>query len=90
MIIGNCMPWSAQCRITIHYANPASNPTQLFIQNLWQTASRTAMVNGVATPVTCTLLPQSVNCANQIQVPAGQLDLTGGASTRRRNDRHVL
>ena len=28
MIIGNCIPWSAQCRITIHYANPASNPTR--------------------------------------------------------------
>ena len=26
---GSCAPWSAQCRITIHYANPASNPTQL-------------------------------------------------------------
>ena len=78
---GNCVPWSAQCRITIHYANPASNPTQLFIQNLWNDTSRVATVNGVAnTPVTCTQLSQSAEpAANKVQVPAGQLDLTGGS-----------
>jgi len=79
MIIGNCIPWSAQCRITIHYANPASNPTQLFIQNLWQTA-RGPVVNAVATQ-TCTNCHNPVNLQTQIQVPAGQVDLTGGAST---------
>jgi Tol biopolymer transport system component len=78
MIIGNCIPWSAQCRITIHYANPASNPTQLFIQNLWQTA-RGPVVNTVATQ-TCTNCHNPVNLKSQIQVPAGQIDLTGGAS----------
>jgi hypothetical protein len=78
MIIGNCIPWSAQCRITIHYANPASTPTQLFIQNLWQTA-RGPVVNTVATQ-TCTNCHNPVNLQNQIQVPAGQVDLTGGAS----------
>jgi hypothetical protein len=79
MIVGNCIPWSAQCRITIHYANPASNPTQLFIQNLWQTA-RGPVVAGVATQ-TCTNCHNPVNLQNQIQVPAGQVDLTGVAST---------
>jgi Tol biopolymer transport system component len=79
MIIGNCIPWSAQCRITIHYANPASNPTQLFIQNLWQTA-RGPVVATVATQ-TCTNCHNPVNLQSQIQVPKGQLDLTGVAST---------
>jgi Tol biopolymer transport system component len=79
MNIGNCVPWSAQCRITIHYANPASNPTQLFIQNLWQTA-RGPVVAGVATQ-TCTNCHNPVNLQNQIQVPAGQIDLTGVASS---------
>jgi hypothetical protein len=79
MIVGNCVPWSAQCRITIHYANTASNPTQLYIQNLWQTA-RGPVVAGVATQ-TCTNCHNPVNLANQIQVPAGQIDLTGVASS---------
>ena len=79
---GSCVPWSAQCRITIHYANPNSNPTQLFIQNLWNDASRVATVEGVPnSPATCTLCHNPVNAKNQIQVPAGQLDLTGGASS---------
>ncbi|HTV97561.1 MAG TPA: hypothetical protein VME42_16265 [Steroidobacteraceae bacterium] len=78
MIIGNCIPWSAQCRITIHYANPASNPVGLFIQNLWQTA-RGPVVNGVATQ-TCTNCHNPVSLQNQNQVPAGQLDLTAAAS----------
>jgi Hydrazine synthase alpha subunit middle domain len=79
MIIGNCVPWSAQCRITIHYANPASNPADLFIQNLWTTA-RGPVVAGVATQ-TCTNCHNPVSLANQVQVPAGQIDLTSSAST---------
>jgi Tol biopolymer transport system component len=77
----SCAPWSAQCRITIHYANANSNPTQLYIQNLWNLPSRTAMVNGVLTPVTCTLCHNTVNAMKAVQVPTGQLDLTGGASS---------
>jgi hydrazine synthase alpha subunit-like protein len=77
---GNCAPWSAQCRITIHYANPASNPTQEYIQNLWNYASRVATINGVPnSPATCTLCHNPLNAQNKEQVPAGQLDLTGGA-----------
>ena len=79
MIIGNCIPWSAQCRITIHYANTASNPTLLFIQNLWQTA-RGPVVATVATQ-TCTNCHNPLSLANKVQVPAGQLDLTAAAST---------
>jgi hypothetical protein len=78
----SCAPWSAQCRITIHYANANSNPPQLYIQNLWNLPSRTATVNGVAnTSVTCTLCHNTVNAQNAVQVPTGQLDLTGGASS---------
>jgi hypothetical protein len=80
----SCAPWSAQCRITIHYANANanSNPPQLYIQNLWNLPSRTATVNGVAnTSVTCTLCHNTVNAMNAVQVPTGQLDLTGGASS---------
>jgi len=74
--------WTAQCRITIHYANANSNPIGLYIQNLWNSASRVATVNGVAnTPVTCTLCHNTISVKNAIQVPAGQLDLTGGASS---------
>jgi Hydrazine synthase alpha subunit middle domain len=82
MVIGNCIPWTAQCRVTIHYANPNSNPTQLFLQNLWNDVSRVATVKGVAnTSITCTNCHNEVSLQNTIQVPAGNLDLTGGAST---------
>jgi len=74
--------WTAQCRITIHYANANSNPPQRYIQNLWNFSPRTATVNGVPnTVVTCTLCHNTVNAMKAIQVPAGQLDLTGGASS---------
>jgi hypothetical protein len=87
---GSCAPWSAQCRITIHYANPASNPTQLFIQNLWNDTSRVATVHNVAnTPVTCTLCHNPLSAQNKVQVPAGQLDLTGVASSGATGDDDV-
>jgi hypothetical protein len=77
---GSCAPWSAQCRITIHYALPTSNPAQLFIQSLWNDTTRVATVNGVAnTSVTCTVCHSPLSAQNKEQVPAGQLDLTGGA-----------
>jgi hypothetical protein len=76
----NCVPWSAQCRITIHYAN-AANATQLFIQSIWNLSTRSVTVAGVATPAVCVTCHNSVNAANAIQVPTGQLDLTGGASS---------
>ena len=79
----NCSAgWTAQCRITIHYANANSNPIGLYIQNLWNFSPRTATVNGVPnTVVTCTLCHNTINAMNAVQVPAGQLDLTGGASS---------
>jgi hypothetical protein len=74
----NCVPWSAQCRITIHYANAASMSLP-FLQSMWSLASRTAMVNGVATNVTCTNC-HAPTANNVVQVPAGQLDLTSISS----------
>jgi hypothetical protein len=79
---GNCVPsWSAQCRVTIHYAN-AQSASQLYIQSVWNLPrpKPTAMVNGVAVPTTCVTCHNPIGANNAIGVPAGQLDLTGGAS----------
>ena len=79
----NCAPWTAQCRSTIHYANAQQTSTpQLYIQALWNKATRTTTVAGVAgTPVVCVSCHNPVNAMNAVQVPQGQLDLTGGASS---------
>jgi len=77
----NCAPWSAQCRITIHYAN-ASTLTPVFLQNVWNLSSRTATIKNIAnTPAVCVTCHAGVSGANAIQVPPGQLDLTGAADT---------
>jgi hypothetical protein len=79
----SCFPWTAQCRITIHYANaqPTSTP-QLYIQALWNYPGRTATVKGVPnSPATCVTCHNTLSATNVIQVPAGQLDLTGGPSS---------
>jgi Tol biopolymer transport system component len=75
----NCVPWTAQCRVTIHYAAtlPGVATMQIYLQSLWN-LPRTATVKGVAnTNVTCTLCHGPVSAANATQVPADQLDLTG-------------
>ena len=79
-INSSCVPWSAQCRITIHYdMDPVK---QLFMQSVWSLATRTNTVNGVAmTSTTCTVCHNQVNAMAMLQVPQGQLDLTGGASS---------
>jgi Hydrazine synthase alpha subunit middle domain len=79
-INASCVPWSAQCRITIHYdMDPVK---QLFMQSVWSLATRTNTVNGVAmTSTTCTVCHNQVNAMAMLQVPQGQLDLTGGASS---------
>jgi hypothetical protein len=75
----NCVPWSAQCRITIHYdMDPVK---QLFMQSVWSLASRTNTVNMVPmTSTTCTTCHNPANAMAMVQVPQGQLDLTGSAS----------
>jgi hypothetical protein len=79
-INSSCVPWSAQCRITIHYD---MDPVKLlFMQSVWSLASRTNTVNGVAmTSTTCTVCHNAVNAMAMVQVPQGQLDLTAGASS---------
>jgi hypothetical protein len=79
-INANCASWSAQCRITIHYdTDPVK---QLFMQSVWSLASRTNTVNGVAmTSTTCSVCHNQVNAMAMLQVPQGQLDLTGGSSS---------
>jgi hypothetical protein len=79
-INASCVPWSAQCRITIHYdMDPVK---QLFMQSVWSLATRTNTVNGVAmTSTTCSVCHNAVNAMAMVQVPQGQLDLTGGASS---------
>jgi len=77
----NCTPWSAQCRVTIHYAN-ALSASQLYLQSIWNLPrpTPTALANGVAVPSTCITCHSSISAKNTIMVPPGQLDLTGGAS----------
>jgi Tol biopolymer transport system component len=77
---GNCAPWSAQCRITIHYAS-AALMSQPFLQQMWNLTTRTATVNGATASVTCTNCHNTLSAKSVVQVPAGQLDLTGKAST---------
>ncbi len=79
----SCVPWTAQCRSTIHYAVtlPAVATPQLFLQSIWNNAARTNMVNGVMTSTTCAVCHDPVNAMAMVQVPQGQLDLTGGASS---------
>ena len=73
----NCVPWTAQCRITIHYdTDPVK---QTFLQSVWSLTTRLAP-DGI-TPATCVTCHNPVNAMKMVQVPQGQLDLTGGASS---------
>ena len=85
-INAGCVPWTAQCRIDIHYAS-AQSPAQLYVQSIWSLTTRPAVtIAGVSQSPTCTVchnpaVAMPANPANAFQVPAGQLDLTGGASS---------
>ena len=86
-INGNCLPWSAQCRVTIHYANAAA-PTPVYLQNVWSLSRQTLAADGVTvlSDHTCVLCHNPVTTASAgapsiVQVPLGQLDLTGSASS---------
>ena len=77
----NCVPWTAPCRITIHYANaPVTGAAPLFLQNIWDLNPRLSVAPGASstTNVACEQCHTTVNAAAKgLQVPAGQLDLTG-------------
>jgi hypothetical protein len=79
----NCVTWTAQCRVTIHYASAADIAMRLpYIQSVWNDASRTNTVNGVPmTPTVCSVCHDPVNATAMVQVPQGQLDLTSSASS---------
>jgi hypothetical protein len=77
----SCVSWTAQCRVTLHYANAADTAMRLpYIQSVWNAASRTNLVNGVMTPTVCSVCHDPVNAMKMVQVPQGQLDLTGSSS----------
>src|SRR5258708_27388140 len=55
---------------------------QLFLQSVWSLATRTNTVNGVAmTSTTCSVCHNRVNAMAMVQLPQGQLDLTGTSSS---------
>ena len=76
-----CATWTAQCRSTIHYSVTLAGVAtpNLFLQSIWEKASRTNVVNTVTTSTTCTVCHNPVAMA-MVQVPQGQLDLTASAS----------
>jgi hypothetical protein len=77
----SCATWSAQCRVTIHYANAADAAMRLpYLQSVWSAASRTNVVNGVTTSTTCSVCHDPVNAMAMVQVPQGQIDLTATTS----------
>jgi hypothetical protein len=77
----SCVSWTAQCRVTLHYANASDAAMRLpYIQSVWNAASRTNVINGVTTPTVCSVCHDPVNAMAMVQVPQGQLDLTGSAS----------
>jgi Hydrazine synthase alpha subunit middle domain/WD40-like Beta Propeller Repeat len=79
----SCATWSAQCRSTIHYAVTLTGvaTTNLFLQSIWDKATRTNVVNGVTTPTVCSVCHDPVNAMAMVQVPQGQLSLTNAASS---------
>jgi hypothetical protein len=84
----NCSPWTAQCRSTVEYF-PNQPPLQVGqLQPIWNLSPRFATVNGVVgtANVACTNCHSPVSTPTPpavaaVQVPGGQLDLTGGASS---------
>jgi len=78
----NCATWSAQCRSTIHYAATLAGVAtpHLFLQSIWEKASRTNTVNGVMTSTTCSVCHNPANAMAMVQLPQGQLDLTASTS----------
>ncbi|HWJ34380.1 MAG TPA: hypothetical protein VNR70_03895 [Steroidobacteraceae bacterium] len=69
----HCAPWDPLCRSTVQYP--------LHIQPLWDFKRPSTVANDPTPDHTCSLCHNQLNAANAFQVPAGQLDLTGNAST---------
>ncbi len=77
----HCVTWDALCRSVIHY--PDSTTPPYHIQSLWDFPRQvTDPTTGVVTADnTCTNCHNAVSAQKAVQVPAGELDLTGGASS---------
>ncbi len=76
----HCVTWDALCRSTIHYPDSTSPPYH--IQSLWDFPRQTLDSSGnVLTDHTCVLCHNPGSAQKTVQVPAGQIDLTGGASS---------
>jgi len=69
----HCAIWDPLCRSTIHYP--------LHIQPVWSFVRQTLTGGVVTSDHTCVLCHNPVSAANAVQVPGGQLDLTGSTST---------
>ncbi len=74
----NCVTWGALCRSTIHY--PDSTTPPYHIQSIWDFPRPAADPNDPTPDHTCVSCHSPTNAASAFQVPAGQLDLTGGPS----------
>jgi hypothetical protein len=75
-----CVTADYRCRSTIHY--PDSTMPPYHIQSLWDFPRQTLAADGtIVSDHTCVSCHSPVSGAKAIQVPAGQLDLTGGASS---------
>jgi hypothetical protein len=79
----SCVAWTAQCRVTLHYANASDAAMRMpYLQSVWNVTTRTNTVNMVPmTSTVCTVCHNPLNAAAMAaMVPQGQLDLNGTAS----------
>jgi hypothetical protein len=78
----HCAIWDPLCRSTIHYPDAtADGNVSHQIQQQWN-VSRPSTVAGDPNPDhSCVICHNSVSAAAAVEVPAGQLDLTDGASS---------
>ena len=71
----DCAPWDSRCRMTIEYLQ--------HIQPIWNLLRQTfdPVTGALTSDHTCVSCHSPISAANTAQVPAGQLDLTGSASS---------
>ncbi|MGC2031406.1 MAG: hypothetical protein WA642_15405, partial [Steroidobacteraceae bacterium] len=79
----HCATWDPLCRSTIHYPDAtADGAVSHQLQPIWNLPRQTIVAGVVTSDHTCVLCHNPVNTAvMKPEVPAGQLDLTDGASS---------
>jgi len=79
----HCATWDPLCRSTIHFPDAtADGAVSHQLQPIWNLPRQTIVAGVVTTDHTCVLCHNPVNAAaKKAEVPAGQLDLTDGASS---------